>query len=142
MQGVIDKLDYLDDLGVTALYLNPIFESPSNHKYDTKDFLLIDDNFGDLALFQTMVSEAHSRGINIILDGVFNHSSSDSIYFDRYSRWDAAGDPTSIGDNDGSGACESTGSSFVDWYTFFHYAGHGHRALLRQPRLPQMVRHL
>ncbi len=125
LQGIIDKLDYIDDLGVTAIYLNPIFESPSNHKYDTKDFLQIDDNFGDLALFQTLVSEAHSRGINIILDGVFNHSSSDSYYFDRYSRWDADGDPTTIGSNDGSGACESTASPYVDWYTFFEYTGGG-----------------
>ncbi len=54
LQGIIDELDYLDGLGVTALYLNPIFESPSNHKYDTKDFMQIDDNFGDLALFQTV----------------------------------------------------------------------------------------
>lgn len=123
LQGVIDKLDYLDDLGVTALYLNPIFESPSNHKYDTKDFLKIDDNFGDLALFQTLVSEADSRGIKIILDGVFNHSSSDSVYFDRYSRWDASGNPTTVGSNDGSGACETTASPFVDWYTFFTYTG-------------------
>jgi glycosidase len=123
LQGVIDKLDYLDDLGVTAIYLNPIFESPSNHKYDTKDFLQIDDNFGTLALFQTLVAQAHSRGINIILDGVFNHSSSDSVYFDRYSRWDAAGNPTTIGANDGSGACESISSPFAGWYPFFDYAG-------------------
>lgn len=125
LQGIIDKLDYLETLGVTALYLNPIFESPSNHKYDTKDFMVIDDNFGDLALFQQLVAAADARGIRLILDGVFNHSSSDSTYFDRYSRWDAEGDPTTLGANDGSGACESTASPFVDWYTFFNYTGGG-----------------
>lgn len=123
LQGIIDELDYLDGLGVTALYLNPIFESPSNHKYDTKDFMVVDDNFGDLALFQTLVTEAGNRGIHIILDGVFNHSSSDSRYFDRYSRWDAAGNPTTLGANDGSGACESAASPYVDWYTFFNFVG-------------------
>ena len=123
LQGIIDELDYLDGLGVTALYLNPIFESPSNHKYDTKDFMVVDDNFGTLADFQTLVTEAGNRGIHIILDGVFNHSSSDSRYFDRYSRWDAAGNPTTIGTNDGSGACESTASPYVDWYTFFNFVG-------------------
>lgn len=106
LQGLIDQLDYLQNLGITAIYLNPIFESPSNHKYDTTDFGLIDDNFGDLALFQTLSTEAHNRGINLILDGVFNHTSSDSIYFDRYSRYA------------NEGACESESSLYRDWYYF------------------------
>jgi glycosidase len=107
LKGVLDKLDYLQDLGVTAIYFNPIFESPSNHKYDTTDFLQIDDNFGDLALFQTLATEANQRGIRIILDGVFNHTSSDSHYFDRYDRYDAF-----------LGACEDVASPFRDWYYF------------------------
>ena len=107
LQGVLDKLDYLQDLGVTAIYLNPIFESPSNHKYDTTDYGLIDDNFGDLALFQQLVTEAHNRGMKIILDGVFNHTSSDSIFFDRYDRYPAP-----------DGACESETSPYRDWYYF------------------------
>ncbi len=106
LQGIIDKLDYLDDLGVTALYLNPIFESPSNHKYDTTDFGKIDDNFGDLSTFITLTTEAEARGIHVILDGVFNHTSSDSIYFDRYSRY------TEVG------ACESQSSPYRDWFYF------------------------
>lgn len=118
LQGIIDQLNYLDNLGVTALYLNPIFESPSNHKYDTTNYYQIDDNFGDLALFQTLVAQADARGIRIILDGVFNHTSSDSLYFDRYSRWDAAGGSTVTGTNDGSGACESTSSPFASWFYF------------------------
>ncbi|HSH01002.1 MAG TPA: alpha-amylase family glycosyl hydrolase [Anaerolineae bacterium] len=120
LQGINDKLDYLQDLGVTALYLNPIFESPSNHKYDTGDYSIIDGDFGDLAAFQALATAAHDRGMKIILDGVFNHTSSDSFYFDRYSRYDAAGNETStdIGTNDGSGACESPASPFRDWYYF------------------------
>ncbi|MGC9397546.1 MAG: alpha-amylase family glycosyl hydrolase [Anaerolineae bacterium] len=121
LQGIIDKLDYLDDLGVTALYLNPIFESPSNHKYDTTDFGVIDDNFGDLSTYITLTTEAANRGMHVILDGVFNHTSSDSIYFDRYSRFDADGNLTSPdgpGINDGSGACESPDSPYRDWYYF------------------------
>lgn len=107
LQGIIDQLNYLQSLGVTALYLNPIFESPSNHKYDTTDFLTIDDNFGDLALFQTLSAEADARGIRLILDGVFNHSSSDSLYFDRYSNYPAP-----------AGGCEDTASPYRDWYYF------------------------
>ncbi|MDP8904987.1 MAG: alpha-amylase family glycosyl hydrolase [Chloroflexota bacterium] len=106
LQGIIDKLDYLQDLGVTALYLNPIFESPSNHKYDTTDFTVIDPDFGDQAKFQELASALHGRDMHLILDGVFNHSSSDSIYFDRYGRHDFVG------------ACESEGSPYRDWYYF------------------------
>ncbi|MEJ2748125.1 MAG: alpha amylase N-terminal ig-like domain-containing protein, partial [Anaerolineae bacterium] len=91
LQGVLDELDYLQNLGVTVIYFNPIFESPSNHKYDTTDYSLIDDNFGDEALFQTLVDEAHARGMKVVLDGVFNHTSSDSIYFDRYGRYPDVG---------------------------------------------------
>lgn len=125
LQGIVDRLDYLQGLGVTALYLNPIFESPSNHKYDTQDFLQVDDNFGTLADFQNLIAQADARGIKVILDGVFNHASSDSRYFDRYSRWDVGGNPTTVGANDGSGACESTTSSYANWFTFFTYTGTG-----------------
>ncbi len=106
LQGIIAKLDYLADLGVTAIYMNPIFTSPSNHKYDTTDFSEIDPAFGDLADFQTLTSEAAARGISVILDGVFNHTSSDSIYFDRYNRYAEVG------------ACESNISPYRDWYYF------------------------
>ncbi|MBC8099305.1 MAG: alpha amylase N-terminal ig-like domain-containing protein [Armatimonadetes bacterium] len=119
LQGVTDKLDYLEDLGVTAIYFTPIFEAPSNHKYDATDYSIIDDNLGvlnndaaSLALFQTLASEANARGINIILDGVFNHTSSDSHYFDRYDRYD-----------DFDGACESVTSPFRNWYYFTPEAG-------------------
>lgn len=106
LQGLMDKLDYLQALGVNAIYLNPIFESPSNHKYDTTDYSIIDDAFGDLATFQALVNAANSRGMKIVLDGVFNHVSSDSIYFDRYGRYSEVG------------ACESPSSPYRDWFYF------------------------
>ncbi len=74
LKGVIDHLDYLQRLGVNALYLNPIFESPSNHKYHTKDYLKIDPNFGDENVFRRLVDECHRRKMRLILDGVFNHT--------------------------------------------------------------------
>lgn len=121
LQGIIDELDYLQDLGVNTLYLNPIFESPSNHKYDTADYSQISADFGDLQTFIDLTTEAHNRGMHVVLDGVFNHTSSDSTYFDRYFRYDANGvltSPGGIGTNDGSGACESQNSDFRDWYYF------------------------
>lgn len=121
LQGIIDKINqgYFDNLGITVLYLNPIFRSPSNHKYDTADYLTIDPDFGTLADFQELADAADAHGMTIILDGVFNHVSSDSTYFDRYHRYDAVGNLTSpggIGTDDNSGACESPTSAFRGWF--------------------------
>ncbi|MBN1504413.1 MAG: alpha amylase N-terminal ig-like domain-containing protein, partial [Candidatus Eisenbacteria bacterium] len=74
LQGVVDGLGYLDSLGIGAVYFNPVFEATSNHKYNTTDYMKIDPHFGTLETFQTLLSAAHDRGINIVLDGVFNHS--------------------------------------------------------------------
>ncbi|MBN2007417.1 MAG: Ig-like domain-containing protein [Anaerolineae bacterium] len=106
LQGIIDKLDYLHEMGINTLYLNPIFESPSNHKYDATSYELIDDNFGDEATFITLTTELEERGMHLILDGVFNHTASDSYYFDRYRRYDTVG------------ACESVDSPYRSWYYF------------------------
>ncbi|MCP9056362.1 glycoside hydrolase family 13 protein [Streptococcus infantis] len=73
LQGIIDHLDYLKDLGITGLYLCPIFEATTNHKYDTTDYFEIDRHFGDKEVFRNLVDEAHKRGIKIMLDAVFNH---------------------------------------------------------------------
>jgi len=73
LQGIIDHLDYLQDLGITGLYLCPIFESPSNHKYNTTDYFEIDRHFGDKETFRKLVDQAHQRGMKIMLDAVFNH---------------------------------------------------------------------
>lgn len=74
LQGVIDGLDYLEDLGVNGLYFTPIFQSPSNHKYDTVDYYEIDPHFGDKETFKRLVEACHDRGIRVMLDAVFNHS--------------------------------------------------------------------
>ncbi len=75
LKGILLKLDYLKELGINGIYLTPIFESPSNHKYDTVDYKEIDKYFGDKKVFQEFVRKAHEKGIKIILDAVFNHCS-------------------------------------------------------------------
>ncbi|MDK2931998.1 MAG: cyclomaltodextrinase / maltogenic alpha-amylase / neopullulanase [Bacillota bacterium] len=81
LQGIIDHLDHLARLGVSCLYLTPIFESPTNHKYDTTDYYRIDPHFGDEELARRLVDECHMRGIRVILDAVFNHSGFDFFAF-------------------------------------------------------------
>lgn len=73
LQGIIDHLDYLADLGITGLYLTPIFRAPSNHKYDTADYFEIDPHFGDKETLKTLVKRCHEKGIRVMLDAVFNH---------------------------------------------------------------------
>ena len=111
LQGIIDQLDYLVDLGVNTLYINPIFEAGSNHKYDTGDYMKIDDNFGDNALFATLNAAAKAKGIRVVLDTSLNHTGSDSVYFDRYGRYTAQGafEGESITDT----------SPSADWYKFY-----------------------
>ena len=96
LRGIIDHLDYIAGLGCNALYLNPIFESNSNHKYHATDYLKIDPHFGDEETFRTLVDECHARGVRIILDGVWNHTGVQFFAFDdirkhgadsRYVKW-------------------------------------------------------
>lgn len=79
--GIISKLDYLQKLGVTALYLTPVFKSKSNHKYDISDYYRIDPHFGTESQFKLLVDQAHQRGIKVVLDAVFNHCSEDLAQF-------------------------------------------------------------
>lgn len=104
--GVIKKLPYLKELGINILYLNPIFEAPSNHKYDTADYKKIDPMFGDNETFKTLCLKAKELGINIILDGVFSHTGSDSIYFNKEGTYDSLG------------AFQSDESPYYSWYSF------------------------
>jgi glycosidase len=96
LQGVIDHLDHLVELGVNGIYFCPIFKAQSNHKYDTIDYLDIDPDFGDKALFKKLVEECHARGIRVMLDAVFNHMGDDSPQFkdvlakgedSKYAKW-------------------------------------------------------
>ncbi|KJU73251.1 neopullulanase [Pediococcus damnosus LMG 28219] len=79
LQGVLDHLDHLQKLGVNGIYFNPLFKAPSNHKYDTEDYYQIDPHFGNAALFKEVVTQAHQRGIHVMLDAVFNHIGDKSL---------------------------------------------------------------
>jgi glycosidase len=109
LKGVQDKLDYVKNLGFDTVYLNPIFKARSNHRYDADDYLGIAPELGGDAAFQNLVTAANSRGMKIILDGVWNHMSQDSEYFDYYHR---------IAGN--NGACENTASVYRTWFTFLN----------------------
>ncbi|CEN80407.1 glycoside hydrolase family 13 protein [Paraclostridium sordellii] len=109
LKGIISKLNYLKGLGVTVIYLSPIFKSQSNHKYDTGDYKTIDPMFGDEEIFKELIYKASKKGINIILDGVFSHTGDDSIYFNKYGNYDSLG------------AYQSKNSKFFSWYNFKDY---------------------
>jgi len=87
LKGIIDRMDYLKALGVNVIYLNPVFSSISSHRYDTSDYMQIDPVLGTLGDFGELTSKAKEYGMHIVLDGVFNHVSDDSIYFDRYYKF-------------------------------------------------------
>ncbi len=106
LTGIAEKLPYLKSLGVTALYLNPIFKSPSNHKYDTSDYMHVDEAFGGDEALDMLISEAGKLGINVILDGVFSHTGADSIYFNKYGNFDSVG------------AYQGESSPYYRWYNF------------------------
>ena len=106
LPGITQKLDYLEDLGVTALYLNPIFRARSNHKYTPGDYLQIDPSFGTQEDLRVLCREARKRGMRVLLDGVFSHTGSDSRYFNR------------LGSYDSVGAYQSKESPYASWYSF------------------------
>lgn len=91
IKGIQEKLDYLQSLGVNTLYLNPISMASSNHKYDATDYKSLDPMFGTEEDFKEFTAELKNRGMHLIVDGVFNHVGDDSIYFDRYGKYDTVG---------------------------------------------------
>ena len=106
LAGITEKLDYLQSLSVTTLYLNPIFEAASNHRYDTADYRAIDPLLGDEETFRTLCREAHKRGMRVMLDGVFNHTGSRSRYFNADGFYPELG------------AAQCQDSPYYDWYSF------------------------
>ncbi len=106
INGVREKLEFLEKLGVTTIYFNPVFESASNHRYDTADYHRIDPIFGSEEEFRSLCAEAGALGMRVMLDGVFSHTGADSRYFDKFSRYDDVG------------AYESDDSPYRSWYRF------------------------
>lgn len=106
LKGIINKLGYLKKLGVSIIYLSPVFESSSNHKYNTGNYKNIDPMFGDEEIFKELIDKANAKGISIILDGVFSHTGADSKYFNKFGNYDEVG------------AYQSKDSKYSSWYTF------------------------
>ena len=107
LDGIRSKLDYLKDLGVTCIYLNPIFESHENHRYNTANYRNVDPLLGTNEDFRELCKAAKVRGISVILDGVFSHTGADSIYFNKFGRYNTPG------------AYQSENSPYYSWYHFW-----------------------
>lgn len=105
LDGISEKLPYLKKLGVTALYLNPIFTAPSVHKYDTEDYRHVDPQFGGDSALMRLRLKTQQQGMRLVLDGVFNHSGDSHAWFDRHQRGSG-------------GACHYPDSPWRDWYSF------------------------
>lgn len=107
--GIQSKLPYLYDLGVTCIYLNPIFESHENHRYNTADYMKADPLLGTNEEFEELCREAEKYDISVIIDGVFSHTGADSVYFNKFGRYPEPG------------AYQSKESKYYDWYSFIDY---------------------
>ena len=105
--GIAEKMDYIASFGTTILYLNPISKSFSSHRYDTGDYKTPDPMLGTVEDFKVLCQAAHKRGIKVILDGVYSHTGSDSLYFDREGTFG------------GNGAYRTKDSPYYSWYTFY-----------------------
>lgn len=108
-RGITEKLSYIASLGTTILYLNPISKSFSSHRYDTGDYKTPDPMLGTEEDFAELCRQAHARGIRVVLDGVYSHTGSNSLYFNREGAFP------------GVGAYQSKQSPYYSWYTFHHF---------------------
>ena len=113
-RGITEKLDYIASLGATILYLNPISKSFSNHRYDTGDYKTPDPMLGTIEDFKALCEAAHARGMKVILDGVYSHTGSDSLYFNKKNSFP------------GQGAFQSPDSPYRSWYTFYQWPNSYH----------------
>ena len=109
LKGIEQKLSYLKGLGVSCIYLNPIFEAHSNHRYNTADYMKIDPLLGNEKDLESLVKKAEKLGISIILDGVFSHTGDDSVYFNKYNRYNELG------------AYQDKNSKYFSWYNFQNF---------------------
>ncbi len=109
LKGITKKLPYLASLSTKAIYLNPIFKAYSNHRYDTGDYMQIDSLLGTEEDFKALIDSANEYGIKIILDGVFNHTGADSVYFNKYGNYDSVG------------AYQDKNSKYYSWFSFAKY---------------------
>lgn len=109
LKGIARKLTYLKNLGVTCIYLTPIFEAHSNHKYDVGNYRRVDSDFGTADDLKDLIAKAERRGIKILLDGVFSHTGDDSLYFNKYGNYDS------------TGAYGSVKSPYYGWYKFGYW---------------------
>ena len=124
--GIESKLDYLKELGVTCIYLNPIFEAHANHRYNTADYMKPDPLLGTIEDFEKMCAAAKNKGIVVVLDGVFSHTGADSVYFNKYGRY---GDV---------GAYKNEDSEYRSWYDFSQDYTHGYRSWWGFESLPEV----
>ena len=130
LKGIREKLDYLKDIGITAIYLNPIFLARSTHRYDTSDYMMIDPLLGDEEDFKDLAEAARNCGIRLILDGVFNHCGADSKYFDYFNQFH---------EEEGiKGAFNFTTSPYRSWFTFQPHDP-GYRCWWNIPDLPDFI---
>ena len=119
LRGIEEKLPYLRSLGVTALYLNPIFEARSNHRYDTADYTKIDPLLGSEEDFRSLCAAARAQGMHVILDGVFNHTGFDSVYFDGCGNY-------------------GTAEAYRSWFRFGEQYTYGYECWWDVPDLPNV----
>ncbi len=124
LKGIEEKLPYLKELGVSCIYLNPIFEAHSNHRYNTADYMKIDPLLGTEEDLVSLVNEAGRHGIAVVLDGVFSHTGDDSRYFNLKNRYDTVG------------AANSADSPYHSWYKFGNYPT-GYSCWWGVPSLPE-----
>lgn len=131
--GIIEKLDYIASLGANTIYMTPVFSAPSNHKYDTADYKNIDTAFGNNEDFTRLTTEAAKRGIRVIPDTSLNHTGSDSLYFDRFGKYNSRGAFR--------GAQVQNDSPYASWFKFDtkqKEADKQYRGWVGTPDLPEL----